>query len=157
MPVAVSVNFPAEKKPFCRGRLLHVDEDATLSVLRVALGGSESLNPTLRRDLTKQERPAPCLFSHHRRQRSSRARAEEARDSGLELVTCTYVTPTVDVQHTRAAWATLATTFFWQRGYRYMHQRLALGQSYCSLFLKGWHTGCTCKKISAKKKPTARP
>ena len=30
MPVAVSVNFPADKKPFCRGRFLHVDEDATL-------------------------------------------------------------------------------------------------------------------------------
>ena len=42
MPVAVC--FPADKKPFCRGRLLHVDEDATLlSVLRVALGDNESL------------------------------------------------------------------------------------------------------------------
>ena len=49
MPVAVSVNFPADKKPFCRGRLLHVDEDATLlSVLWVALGENESLNYTLR-------------------------------------------------------------------------------------------------------------
>ena len=44
MPVAVSVNFPADKKPFCRGRLLHVDEDTTLlSVLRVALGDNEFL------------------------------------------------------------------------------------------------------------------
>ena len=42
MPVAV--NFPADKKPFCRGRLLHVDEDATLlSVWRVPLGDNESL------------------------------------------------------------------------------------------------------------------
>ena len=42
--MAVSVNFPADKKPFCRGRLLHVDEDATLlSVLRVALGDNEFL------------------------------------------------------------------------------------------------------------------
>ena len=40
MPVAVSVNFPGDKKPFCRGRLLHVDdEEATLlSVWQVALG-----------------------------------------------------------------------------------------------------------------------
>ena len=42
MPVAV--NFPADKKPVCRGRLLHVGEDTTLlSVLRVALGDNESL------------------------------------------------------------------------------------------------------------------
>ena len=49
IPVAVSVNFPADKKPFCSGRLLHVDEDATLlSVLLVALGDNKSLNYTLR-------------------------------------------------------------------------------------------------------------
>ena len=40
--------LPHAKKPFCRGRLLHVDEDATLlSVLRVALGDHEFLNSTL--------------------------------------------------------------------------------------------------------------
>ena len=34
---------------FCRGRLLHMNEDATLlSVLRVALGDNESLKSTLR-------------------------------------------------------------------------------------------------------------
>ena len=44
------LNFPADKKRFCRGRLLHADEDATLlSVLRVALGDDESLNYTLRK------------------------------------------------------------------------------------------------------------
>ena len=91
IPVAVSVNFPAEKKPFCRSHLLHVDENATLlSVLRVALGDNETLNSTLRiltpKTWRSRRRPAPCLFSHHRK-RSSGARAEEARDSGLELVT----------------------------------------------------------------------
>ena len=44
MPVAVSVNFPVDK-PFCRGRRLRVDEDATLlSMLRVALGDNMSLH-----------------------------------------------------------------------------------------------------------------
>ena len=104
MPVAVTVNFPTEKKPYCRGHLLHVDENATLfSVLRVALRDNESLNYTLRSNLIKQERPAPCLFSHHRRKRSSGAQAEEAQDSGLELVTCTYVTNfTASNTHTRS-------------------------------------------------------
>ena len=96
MPVAASVNFSADKKPFCRGRLLHVDEDATLlSVLGVALGDNESFNYTLRiltpETRRSRRRPAPCLFSHHRRKRSSGGRAEEARDNGLELVACTYV------------------------------------------------------------------
>ena len=107
---------PCGQEPFCRGRLLHVDEDATLlSVLRVALGDNESLNSTLRtlapetRRSTSRRRPAQCLSSHHRGTRSSEARSKEARDSGLELVTSTWST----VQHTRAAWATLATTFFW--------------------------------------------
>ena len=50
MPVAVSVNFPGDKKPFCGGRLLHVDdEEATLlSVWQVALGDNELSNYTLR-------------------------------------------------------------------------------------------------------------
>ena len=99
MPVAVSV-----KKPVCRGRLLQVDEDATLlSVLRVALEDNKSLNYTLRiltpETWRSRRRPAPCLFSHHRRKRSSGAQSEEARDSGLELVTRTRST----VQYTRAA------------------------------------------------------
>ena len=104
---------PRTKSPFCRGRLLHLDEDATLlSVLRVALGDNESLLRFASETWRSRRRPVPCLFSHHRRKRSSGARAEEARDSGLELVRGTPTWPTV--QHTRAAWATLATTFFWQ-------------------------------------------
>ena len=100
MPVAVFI-----KKPFCRGRLLQVDEDATLlSVLWVALEDNESLNYTLRiltpETWRSRRRPATCLFSHHHRKQSSGAWAEEARDSGLELVTRTRPT----VQHTRAAW-----------------------------------------------------
>ena len=140
--------LPSGQEAFCRGRLLHVDdEEATLlSAWRVALGDNELSNYTLRiltpETWRSRRRPAPC----HRRKRASGARAEEARDSGLELVTRTWLT----VQHTRAAWATLATTFFWQQGYRY--------QSYCYLLLKsrGWHTGFACKQISAKKK-TDRP
>ena len=107
VPVAGFVNFPADKKlAFCRGsgRLLHVDEDATLlSVLRVALGDNESLNYTLRifspGTWRSRIRPAPCLFSHHRRKRSSGARAEEqeAQNSGLELVTHVWTWPTVQL------------------------------------------------------------
>ena len=37
MPEAESVNFPADKKPFCRGRLLHVDGDATCCGLRLEI------------------------------------------------------------------------------------------------------------------------
>ena len=48
------------------------------------------------------------VFFHIVEKRSSGARAEEAQDSGLELVTPTWPT----IQHTRAAWATLALTFF---------------------------------------------
>ena len=63
MPMAVSVNFPAGKKPFCRGRLLHVDEDATLlSVLRVALGDNDSFASLRFRDLTKQEKTSAMSF-----------------------------------------------------------------------------------------------
>ena len=41
--------LPRGQKAFCRGRLLHGDEDATLlSVLRVAPGDNESLNYKLR-------------------------------------------------------------------------------------------------------------
>ena len=47
--------------------------------------------PRFCRDLTKRDRQAPCLFSHHRPKRSREARAEEDQDSGLELVTCTHV------------------------------------------------------------------
>ena len=117
MPVAVSVNFTADNKPFCRGPLLHVDEDATLlSVLLFALGVKiESLNFTLHiltpETRRSRRRPAPCLFSHHRRTRSSGAQFEEARDSGLELVADTWPI----VHHTRSTWATLATTFFRQQ------------------------------------------
>ena len=86
---------PDNRKPFCRGHLLHADEDATLlSVLRVALGDNhdnKSLNSTLRiltpETWQRRRRPAPCLFLPHRRTRSSGAWAEEARGSGLELVT----------------------------------------------------------------------
>ena len=90
MPVAESVNFPTDKKPFCRGRLLHVDGDATCCGL---LGDNEALHASHfnSRDqfLTKQEKTGAMSFSHHRRKRSSGAQGEEARDSGLELVTCT--------------------------------------------------------------------
>ena len=123
MPVTVSVNFPADKKDFFRGRLLHVDEDATfLSVLRVALGDNESLLRFASETWRTRRRPVPCLFAHHRRKRSSGARAEEARDNGLELVTPTWPT----VPHTRAAWATLATTFFRQRGYHSISTRVTV-------------------------------
>ena len=89
--------LPRGQKPFCRGRLLHVDEDATSRerspVLGVALGDNESLNYTLRisiqeLDLTKQEKTGAMSFftsSSKTIKRSSSRR--EARDSGLELVT----------------------------------------------------------------------
>ena len=96
-----------------------------------------------------RRRPAPCLFSHHRRKRSSGARAEEQEAGQRTRARYTYVRG--QLSNTHAAWATLATTFFWQRGYRY--------QSYCSLHLKsiGWHTGFACKNFSAKKKKPDRP
>ena len=69
MPVAASVNFPVDKKLFCRARLLRLDEDATfLSVLRVALGDNESWDSTL--PIFTPEtgwpriKPAPCFFFH---------------------------------------------------------------------------------------------
>ena len=49
------------------------------------------------------------FFLHHRGTRSSGARAKEAGDSGLVLVTRTW--PIAIVQHTRGAWATR----LWQR------------------------------------------
>ena len=121
-------------------------------VLRVALGDNESrfaFTPETWRSSWRGS--APCLFSHHRRKRSSGAQAEEAWDSGPELVTrtCTYVAnrPT----HTRGLGdsSALARTFFWQWGYRY--------QSYCFLLLKskGWHTDLRVKMFNKKK--TDRP
>ena len=68
MPVAVSVNFPGDKKHFFRGRLRHVDdEEATLlSVWQVALGDNELSNYTLRiltpETWRSRRRPVPCLF-----------------------------------------------------------------------------------------------
>ena len=123
---AVSVNFPADKKPFCRGRLQHVDEDATLlSVLRVVLGDNESFATLRFRDLTKQEKIGTMSFftssSKTIKRSSSRRSLETANSNSLHLRGQPSNT------HVHAAWATLATTFFWQRGYRY--------QSYCSLLL----------------------
>ena len=154
MSLAVSVNFPA---PFCRGRLLHVDEDATLlSVLWVALGDNKSLHGLHfnSRDLTKQEKTGAVSFkvSHHRRKRSSGARAEKARDGGLELVTNARGQPSNTHARPGRLWKQCSSgSEATGRPTRY--------QSYCSLLLKsrGWHTGFACKKFSAKKKPTARP
>ena len=99
MPVAVSVNVPADKNPFCRGRLLHLDEDATLlSVLRVALGDNESLIYALRFQLQRPDEAGEdrrhVRFFHVivENDQADRARAEEALDSGLELVTRTWRT-----------------------------------------------------------------
>ena len=155
MPVAESVNFPADKKPFCRGRLLHVDGDATCCGLRLEITSlliRLSLNYTLRiltpETWRSRRRPAPCLFPHHRRKQSSGAQGEGARDSGLELVTRTYVAnrPT----HRRGL-------VLWQR--RSSVSEATGTTSYCSLLLKsrGRHTGFACKKFSAKKKKTDRP
>ena len=61
----ISVNFLADKKPFCRGRLLHLDEDATLlSMLQVALGDNKSLHASHLnfRDQTKQEKTGAMSF-----------------------------------------------------------------------------------------------
>ena len=119
-PVAVSVKFPSDKKPSCRWRLLYVDEVATLhSVLRVALEDNESLNSTFRIltpetwRSTSRRRRVQCFSPSHRGTWSSGARAEEAPDSELELVTRTSCSMWSNVQHTRSAWATLATAFFW--------------------------------------------
>ena len=90
IPVAASVNFPVDKKLFGTGRLLRVDEDATLlSVLRVALGDNKSWDSTLPIFTSEtgrpRRRPASCLSSH--RKRWSGTWAEEARGSGLKLIT----------------------------------------------------------------------
>ena len=58
-------------EPFCRGRLLRVDQDAKLlSLLRVVLGDSESLDsmlctltPDPARNLTSQEKTGAMSFS----------------------------------------------------------------------------------------------
>ena len=103
-----------DKTPFCRGRLLHVDEDATLlSMLRVALGDNhdnESLISTRLSPETWQRwrRPAPCLFCliiEHDQAELEPKKLETADSSSLHLASA---------QHTRAARMTLATTFFRQ-------------------------------------------
>ena len=89
-------------------------------------------------------------FSYHCQTQSSGARTEEARDSGLELITRGQPSNA----HTRPGrlWqrhSSSSDMYVWKSGY----------QTYCSLFLKsrGWHTGFVCKKCSAKNKTNNPP
>ena len=102
MPVAGSVNFPADKKPFCRGRLLQVDGDATCYGLRLEITSlwihASHFNS---RDLTKQEKTGAMFFFHiivENDQAELKAEKLETADSS-SLHVRTWPT----VQHTRAA------------------------------------------------------
>ena len=149
MPVAV--NFPAGKKPFCRGRLLHVGEDATLlSVLRVALGdnvgGFAHASHLNSRDLTKQKTGAH-VFNH------IIVEHDQAELESKKLETTDSSSLHVDLrgqpsQHTRAAWVTLATTFFWQR---------CSVTVPCSWKVQVGKPHLHVKKFQQKKKKTDRP
>ena len=111
MPVAESVNFPADKKLFAgtssaRGRGCHV--------LRVALGDNESLKHASHfnsRDLTKQEKTGTMSFftsSSKTIKRSSRRRSSRQRTRARY----TYVRG--QPSDTQARPGTLVTTFFCQ-------------------------------------------
>ena len=96
MPVAVYLSTsPRIRSLFCRGRLLHLDEDATLlSMFRVALGDNESLNYTLRRDLMKQEKTGAMSFftsSSKTIKRSSSQRTRSSRQRTRARYTYVYV------------------------------------------------------------------
>ena len=151
MPVAVSVNFPADKKPFCRRRrLLHVDEDATLlSVLRVALGDNESFcNASLQRpDEAGEDR---CHVCFHIIVENDQAELEPKM---LETANSSSLHQRGQPSNTNARPGRL-----WQRrssGSEATGTRVTVP---CSWKVEvGTGFACTCKKFSAKKKPTARP
>ena len=98
MRVAEYVNFPADKKPFCRGRLLHVDGDATCCGLRLEIKRLYTLRILTPETWRSRRRPAPCLFHIivENDQAELKAKKLETADSS-SLHVRTWPT----VQHTR--------------------------------------------------------
>ena len=107
MPVAESVYFPADKKPFCRGHLHHVDEDATCCGLRLEIM-SHASHLLQRPDEAAGENRHHVFF--HIIVENDQAELETADSISLHVHVRTWRT----VQCTRAApaWATLV---LWQR------------------------------------------
>ena len=92
MPVAESVKFPADKKPFCRGCLLHVDGDGTCCRLRLEITSFEfHASHFNSRDLTKQENQRHVFFTSSSKTIKWSSRRRSSRQQTSTRARYTYV------------------------------------------------------------------